>query len=406
MTEASNQLSFQWVDGVEPLSDMVEEWIALADRVGADIYANPVWVLTWWMHFGQGRTLRALVVRNANGHLVALIPFMIHAVWLGPIRIRIAKLAATDPNTVVFRLAAEEWAVTPSLTEALSDLLGRGCADLISFTPASERGQVLHAARDAVAHYASSHPPLALQDRAAGTHTVFELPGSFDGYLSRLSKKRRNQYRRDLKRLQSDHGLTTQVTHPDAVQFQDFVRFHNQQWEKAGRGGHCTDWGGSEAFYSELAKETLTSGKTWFVEQHGHSSALATQFCLVSGQVCHWRLPARSTDPELERLSLGKIGLVQMIEELIEGGITRIEAGIGDYGYKLIYGGEAVPTHRLIISRQSGFAAIRLKLCLGWARLLHLAYYRLWFGRLTPRLRAILPLRHKPLWAAWVRTRI
>ncbi len=406
MTEASSQLSFQWVDGVAPLQEMVKEWTALADRVRADIYADPVWVLTWWSHFGKGRTLRSLIVRNAEGDLVALIPFMIHSIWLGPVRTRVAKLAATDPNTVVFRLATEEQALTSSLSEALSDILGQGHADLISFTPASERGHILSAAREAVAHYTPSHPALVLQDTAAGTHTVFELPDSFDSYLSQLSKKRRNQYRRDLKRLQNDHGLTTQVTHPGTAQFQDFVSFHNQQWQEAGKGGHFTDWAGSVAFYSDLAKTTLSTGKTWFVEQHGHNSPLATQFCLVSGRVCHWRLPARSTDPELERLSLGKIGLIQMIEKLIEDGITRVEAGIGDYGYKLIYGGEAVPTHRLIISQKSGLAALRLKLCLGWARLLHLAYYRLWFGRLAPRLRSILPLGHKPLWTAWVRTRI
>lgn len=385
---------------------MAEEWTNLIDRVGADIYAAPVWVLTWWAHFGKGRTMRTLLARNANGDLVALIPFMIHTIWLGPIRVRIAKLAATDPNTVIFHLAAEEQAVKPSLTEALSDLLGQGRADLISFTPASERGQILEAARDVVAHYDPSNPPLALQDNATGTHTVFELPDSFDDYIGNLSKKRRNQYRRDLKRLQSDHGLTTQVTHPCATHFQDFVRFHNQQWQEAGKGGHFTDWARSEAFYSDLAEATLQSQKTCFIEQNGHNSILAIQFCLVSGQVCHWRLPARSTNPGLERLSLGKVGLIQMIEKLIESGVTRIEAGIGDYGYKLVYGGEAVPTYRLIISRHSIWARMRLRLCLGWARLLHLAYYRLWFSRLAPRLRSILPFRHKPLWATWVRTRI
>lgn len=403
MKDTGTQMMFQWVDGTEPLEDIAAEWAALAQRTGADIYATPVWVLTWWAHFGRGRTLRTLVVHDAQGQLVALLPFMIHSVWAGPVKIRIAKLAATDPNTVLFRLAAENHVLAQSLTEALTSLLDDGRAHLVSFSPASERGDILAAVRDVVPQ---NNNALTLSDARSGTHTVFELPDTFDGYLANLSKKRRSQYRRDLKHLQKDHELTTALTHPGSDQFRDFVGFHNRQWQEIGKGGHFVDWPGSAAFYGDLADATLQSHETWFVEQHGRDEPLATQFCLVAGQVCHWRLPARSTDPELERLSLGKIGLIQMIEQLINAGVTRIEAGIGAYGYKLIYGGESVATHRLIVSRQSAWSSFLIKISLGWARFLHLAYYRLWFGRIAPRLRSVIPLGHKPLWSAWIRTRI
>lgn len=405
MKDTGTQLTFKWIDGTEPLQNMAGEWAALATRTGADIYATPVWVLTWWAHFGRGKALRTLAAYDIEGQLVALLPFMIHSVRVGPVRIRIAKLAATDPNTVILRLAAEEQVLVQCLAEALSGLCGDSHAHVISFSPASERGTILAAIRDAVAlDYNSS--ALTVSDTPLGTHTIFELPASFDNYLADLSKKRRSQYRRDLKHLQKDHGLTTRLTYPGSDQFKDFVGFHNRQWQEIGKGGHFVDWPGSVAFYSDLAEATVQSHETWFIEQLGQDGPLATQFCLVSGYVCHWRLPARSIDPELERLSLGKIGLIQMIEQLISAGVTRIEAGIGAYGYKLVYGGESVPTHRLIVSRQSAWSSFLLKLCLGWSRLLHLAYYRLWFGRIAPRLRSVIPLGHKPLWSSWIRTRI
>ena len=209
-----------------------------------------------------------------------------------------------------------------------------------------------------------------------------------------------------MKRLQSDYGLTTELSYPNTSKFEEFIQFHNQQWHEVGKGGHFTDWPGSSDFYTDLAETTQHAKSTWFVEQHGQDSTLATQFCLVSGQVCHWRLPARSTDPELERLSLGKVGLIQMIEKLIDAGVTRIEAGIGAYGYKLVYGGESIPTHRLIVSRRGRWPALMVRLCLGWARLLHLGYYRLWFGRIMPRLKSFIHLNHKPLWVAWIKTRL
>lgn len=406
MTGNEHQLAFEWVDGAPALQDITDEWSLLAGRVGADIYAHPEWVMTWWAHFGQARQLKTLVVREQGGQLAGLIPFMIHSIRLGPVSVRVAKLTATDPNTVIFRLATEEAALTAGLEKAFLDLLsGHDRVHLISFTPASERGDILGAVRDAAAR-ATSAAALSLVDTPSGTHTVFELPETFDAYLSALSKKRRNQYRRDLKRLQGDHGLTTHMSHPDAQAFENFVRFHTQQWQEVGKGGHFADWPGSANFYSHLAETAKRNGTVWFVEQLGPETTLATQFCLVAGQVCHWRLPARSTNPEMERLSLGKVGLIQMTEKLIEAGITRIEAGIGAYGYKLVYGGESVPIYRLIIARQGGWSFLMVKLCLGWARILHLAYYRLWFGRITPRLRSVLPLKHKPLWAAWIKTRI
>ena len=241
MTDTDVRLTFKWVDGVKGLERMADAWAALARRTGADIYATPVWVLTWWAHFGRGKTLRTLVAYDTQGQLVALLPFMIYPVWLGPVRIRIAKLAATDPNTVIFQLAATETALKNSCTEALNGLLGDGRAHLVSFTPASEHGTMLAAIRDGVA------PELALTDTPAGTHTVFELPDTFEGYLANLSKKRRGQYRRDLKHLQNDHGLTTRMVHPDAHQFGDFVDFHNRQWQEVGKGGHFADWPGSAA---------------------------------------------------------------------------------------------------------------------------------------------------------------
>ena len=412
MTQLDEGQTYCWIDGPAALAEIADDWRALAEITGADVYMIPDWTLTWWTHFGAGRTLTALVARRADGSLAGLLPFMIDTIRIGPLPIRVARLAATDPHAVILALPVAAEILHDMLTRAVSDLLGGVSAPLaVTFTPASERGPLLDAVRAIIPSGSTTaaftgKQELRCVDRKMGTHTAFELPKTFDDYLAALSKKRRSQFRRDLKNLREAHGMTAQFRHPDARDFAEFVTFHDKQWRETGKGGHFTDWRGSAAFYSDLSDRLQPRGNIWLDRQDSAAGPLAAQFSLVSDQVCHWRLPARTIDPELDRLSVGKVGLILMIERLIANGVRRIEAGVGAYDYKLVYGGEAVPVHRLIVTRATLSARLQLALLLGWARLLHLSYYRLWFGRLAPRLRKLVPWPHRPLWASWIRSRI
>ncbi|MEO6299559.1 MAG: GNAT family N-acetyltransferase [Paracoccaceae bacterium] len=166
------------------------------------------------------------------------------------------------------------------------------------------------------------------------------------------------------------------------------------------------DWPGSAEFYSDLAARTATEERVRLYRLNGVAGPIGSQFCLVAGGTAHWRLPARNLDPEAERLGSGTVGLVKMIDNLITEGVSRIEAGRGEYSYKLDYAGRNVPVHRLIVRPGTPFAALRLKLLLGWADLLNLLYYRIWFQRLAPRYRKLTGAKPRPLWRSWIRTRL
>lgn len=395
-------MEITWIEQPEDLMRLRDEWQALANHSRADIYLMPEWFDLWWEHFGDDCQLACLVARQ-GGTLVGLVPFCIDRIRIGPFALHVARLAGTDPHCIVFHMPIQADIEAAEVLAACFDHLFRnlGC-DLVSFTPASDLSDLIPLVRRACSGRAS----LSVIDQSLGSHVVFDLPESFDQYLGGLSKKRRGQFRRDLKGLRDIYGMGSSRVFPHTDEFTDFTLFHTRQWQASGRNGHFHDWPGSTGFYCALAERMAEAGHVQLHKLTGRTKPLATQFVLVSGQTCFWRLPARTLDAEAERLSIGKVGLVLMIEQLISDGIRRIEAGRGEYDYKLVYGGADIPVHRLVISRATWWAGMRLRLLLAWADLLDLLYYRIWFLKLAPRLRRLTGGKPRPLWRAWIRTRL
>ena len=394
-------LVVSWVDRPDALGPLHAEWQALANQTGADIYLMPDWFSLWWRHFGAGRKLACLIAHR-DGVLVGVLPFCLETCWAGLLPMRIARLAGTDPHCIVFQLPLEDTVATELLQAALQHLTGPlGCL-AVSFTPVSDMAGYLAALRTT----GNQTSDLTLLEARVGSHVIFDFPGSFDDYLAGLTKKRRSQFGRDVRGLQDTFAMTSDHFVPDAAEFDDFVTFHTQQWQAVGRGGHFQDWPGSAAFYRDLAVQTTAAQRVQFDRLKGSDGALATEFSLVAGHTAYWRLPARRLDADIDRLSAGKVVFLLMFERMIRDGITRIEAGRGDYGYKIDYGGYAVPVHRLLFSRATGLAQLRLKLLLGGSDLLNLLYYRIWFLKLAPRLRNLTGGRPRPLWRSWIRSQL
>lgn len=393
-------IQIAWLDRREELRAIYDDWRSLVDRTGSDIYLGPDWFDVWWDHFGSQRSLACLTAYRA-GTLIGVVPFCIETIRIGPLRYRLARLAGTDLHTILLHLPLEPLWASQVLTRGLGDLLLGGKCDLISFTPASEMSDLIAHVREACSYA----PVLNLMDIDGGSHTIFQLPETFDLFLKKLSKKRRAQFRRDVRSLVERTGMTSEVIYPDAATFRDFACFHNRQWRAVGKGGHFSDWPGSEAFYSALAERVVKWRNIQLHTLNGKdSSLLATQFALVSGTTCHWRLPARSLDPEAERFGLGKIGLLMMIEQLIDQGVTKVEGGLGEYDYKRTWGGEDVPTRKFVI--RYSLPHWKLRLLFTWADLLNLLYYRIWFQKLAPRLCRLTGAKSGPLWQGWIRTRL
>ncbi|WP_237212595.1 GNAT family N-acetyltransferase [Ruegeria lacuscaerulensis] len=378
------------------------DWDDLVAASGADIYFLSDWQASWWDHYGKSfaasRHPICFMLRDGT-ELVGALPFCIETIWAGPVPVRIARLAGVDPNFAVMALpiaAGHEATVLRAVFDHLTQRLN--CA-AISFSPMSERATQLDSLRAVDGQGVS-----LLRDDSPRGHTLMTLPDSFDGFMKALSKSRRREVRRDIKRLTETAPLRNTSSTPDTVDpmMDRFIALHTKQWQAAGKGGHFSDWRVAAAFYRDLLHRLGSKGQAMIDEQWQGGILLSCQLRYTLGDKAYWWLNARETDPEFAKVGLGRVGLVERVEGLIGDGITLVEAGAGEYEYKLSYGGELVPIHNIVLAPDLPLARLRARILLWWADALHLFYYRAWFLKFRPRL----GLRPGRLWTSWIRTRL
>jgi CelD/BcsL family acetyltransferase involved in cellulose biosynthesis len=390
-------LAAEWLASPAELDGVRDEWDTFVEESGSDIYFTVDWLQAWWEHYARGRTFAGLIVREGS-RIVGALPFCVERVWAGPVPVRLARLVGADSTLPVFTPPIAEGFEEPVLRTALGRLLAS--CDAVALSPLSGESPAAAAAE----RLAESDRFRLVRSDSPGPHTVFRLPASFDEYLAGLGKSGRQGHRRYLRQLAKRHELSYRtVSGDEAIAYLDrFLELHAAHWQGEGKLGHFGDWPGSEDFNRDLIARMAASGRARFYEMAGDGRTLAIEYSFVLGDRCYWRLPARDTDPELQKVRLGRLSLVEMFRVLIEDGQRMVEGGPGHYEYKLRLGAEEHPLRRVVIGAPSRSSGLRAALLLRWADLLHLVYYRGWFLKLAPRLR----LPRRPLWRRWVRTRI
>jgi CelD/BcsL family acetyltransferase involved in cellulose biosynthesis len=389
--------------GIDGILANRASWDACVAATGGDIYFTADWIAAWWAHFSANRRLLPLCLWRGQ-ELVGVLALCIEVFWLGPVPVRMARLAGMDPNYPILGLplppGQEDEALQLVFSEALTH---QGCVGL-SLSPISDLATATAPIRQAAGTLGL---PLAA-DVADRQHTVMHLPETFDAYFAALSKSRRREYRKDLSKLEERHRLDNRTSVPETVEarLQAFIKLHTDQWQAIGKAGHFGDWPGSAAFYADVTSRLATSGRATLEEHCADGTPLSTQLAFRQGARAYWRLIARTLDPELVQFGVGRVGLVERVRLLIGDGVRLVEAAAGEYDYKLDYGGELVGMRRMIIGAPRFHARIRLWLLLAWSDLLNLLYYRVWFLKLAPRLRKVTGGQPRPLWRSWIRSRL
>lgn len=383
------------------LADLRTEWEQLVDAVDGEIYMTPDWLESWWAVYAGRRSLAVFVCR-AHGRLVGVVPMLIDRVHIGPTALRVARVLGSDYGLLVCQppvLAEHSPAV---FTAVLDGLLGHDLADVASFTAVGESWAALPGLRDAAT--APSAPWELLNDEPRGPFTTFHLPATFDEYLGTLSKNHRQNYRRTINLIRRHGALRWDLTPPDAAEA-EFERFrvqHETQWARDGKLGHFGDWPRALEFHTALVRRNAPLGRLRLVRLLLDDEPIAYNYAYRLGAAYHWLLPSRRVGEEYDRMGLGRVGVMTMIEAAIAEGARRVEAGPAHYDYKVQLGGTEIPRRALLIAaRRRGVRARVQRFALA-ARCLDVAYNKFWYRRVAPRIR----WGRGSLWDWWIRSRI
>ncbi len=379
---------------------MQTAWNDLVLRSGADVYQTFEWCRLWWRHYGMHRQLQLLLCFSGE-EMVGLIPAFVETLWLGPARIRAAKLIGSDFSLQLCNLPIMPDAIEQAVSRAVRHFLGDEKCDVWIAGPLSgptaRIEEILDTGRNETELVESA------ESLGHSITTRFDLPHHFDEYLNEIGSRQRGNYNRSLKQFAKNHQVVTDtVTEPEEVlrEFERFQWLHQAQWAAEGKLGHFVDWPKAAEFNRDLVMSFGKLGMVRFFRILADAQVASSQFCLLFGGTNYWRLPGRVCKPDWEKLSLGKMGLIQMIEASLDQGVTAVEGGRGHYDYKLQLGGREWPLRTLQFTRRGLGVSMRVKLFRAFASVLNVVYYKILFLRLLPRF----PILQRSLWPVWIRS--
>ncbi|MBN1816834.1 MAG: GNAT family N-acetyltransferase [Sedimentisphaerales bacterium] len=382
----------------QELSISQDEWDAFLGAVHGNIYLSYDWCRIWWNHYGKGRELRIFIFRE-QGHLVGIVPFAIDPVGFWPFRLRTAKILGSDFTMVIVNPPIHKKFAESIFNHVNAALLNHEHCDLVCWGPLSSNYYVAEAVQKSLE--TDSGDFQLIRNAALGNYSVFPLPATYDDYVSSLSKNTRKHYRRNQKMLCSEHHIEYGVDNT-ASGFDDFVFMHESQWTSIRKLGHFGDWPGAKEFHRDLDRVHSEHDRLRLFCLTADGKPIVYRYVYRFGKRYHSFLPARLCGAEWDKYGLGQLTHMMTVEKAMEEGIEEIEAGRGHYDHKLKLGGREFPVLSFVIGKRSFFGLLRGRLFCMFADCLHLMYYRIWFNRLAPKL----PLKRRPLWKLWIRTRL
>lgn len=385
------------------LASMQQEWDDFVELVCGDIFMTYDWCRVWWKYYGKDRRLRVFVFRN-NDELVGIVPLFFERVWLGPIFARTAKIVGSDFTLTQFSLPIHNQHIK-GVVQRLFGLLSEDNWDIMHIGPVAGLYKHYDDLKNAFEKSFGYSHIVASENK--GEQTFFKLTDTWDEYLATLDRKERSKIRRHYRLAYKATGekTTSIVANCAAIDnfekiFEDFVQMHQEHWQRLGKLGHFGDWPSAYNFHRQLAEVQLNQNRLRLIQITLGDWCLGYKYGYIFGENYFDFLDARTDCDELANVGLGRIIYSKMINIAIREKAKWIDSMRGKYKHKLEMGGQLFPTRNLYVVPKRWATVVRVRLFRLFAYLLNFFYYRVWFGRIAPKLN----LKRKPLWKSWIRS--
>lgn len=375
-------------NSIEMLS---EEWDSFIREYNQDIYSTYDWCRIWWKYYGNNRSLHIHVIR-IDGSIAGILPIFTEKLLLGAVKI--AKQIGSDYTLQTCNPAVKPEVLTFVIEFIDNYYLKNEKCDFVCYSRLVQQDQFISLNKQLT----QGNKLKWLHCFPQRTYTIFDLPASFDEYLNRLDKSSRQNFRRDTNLLNRNFKLTKENCNDENLieEIESFATLHKKQWEAEGKLGHFGDWPDAFEFNKELVEVLGKKGRVRFFKIIADEKVISSQFCFIFGNWNFWRLPARLSDDMWRRYGLGRNGLIFMIRDCIEQGISHIEAGQEHYSYKVKLGGVEYQGYNLYFGINNKKWKFSAYIC--FCKLLEIIYYKIFFRRIFRMLHI-----RCPLWRFWIK---
>lgn len=320
----------------EALDRVSGEWTGLLQQCARPLpFVTPAFQRTWLRHFQGARELRLLTAREGE-RLVGVAPMLRD----GATAEFVGHYSICDYMDVVAAPGFER----ELAALVLDRLAGEGVTSLdlrglLEGTPTLDA----MAQAAAVAGFSAER-----EDEAIAP--VAELPGTWDEYLARLSKKDRHELRRKLRRLDSAGGDVRFSVITDAGEaaalldpFFRMMRASNHHKEE------FLDRPGMVEFFRDVVRAMGEEGmlRFYWLTFDGQPVAGVLNFDIGG---CLYMYNS-GYDPEYSHYAVGLMSKTLQIKDAIECGRTCVDFMRGDESYKYDLGGRDQKVYRLKLTK-------------------------------------------------------
>jgi CelD/BcsL family acetyltransferase involved in cellulose biosynthesis len=353
---------------LEELQPYTQAW----DRLAAGVpFRSWAWLSTWWRHYGgesnlpRNRELFVLAVFDDGDMLVGLAPWFLQstAAFGSIVRMLGSGKVSSDYLTLLSSRGMEE-AVAEIVADYLTAASGNARADHRPWDQIELTGVDYEDRPTAFLAAALRRRGCTIHRRSTVNCWRIELPADWEEYLSRLSKKFRQEVRR-LERNYFDSGravVQRVVKLADLPQNLDLLaELHQRRRRSLGEAG-CYDSPQFAAFIGEVSPLLLRQGQLQLKRLEIDGQSVAAEYQLTGGGVVYAYQPG--IDTEAIAHQPGKLMNIAAIRRAIAQGHRSYDFLRGDEPYKAHFRAVGRPSMEIRIIPGRPTAQLRHKLWL------------------------------------------
>ncbi len=319
----------------DALQAIESEWQNLFNQCpNATVFQSPAWLIPWVTHF-IGDTLRALIVRRSDGHLIGIAPMFLWTNETGERQLLPAGISHSDYIDCLIEPGTEQ-PCADAFAEFLNALSTEW--DVCRFEQLAWNARLIQLWP--TARRREGEPCLTL----ALPPNLVELPRT-------LPKQIRQNLTYYQNRSAKIGTVTYEVARPDSLAecLEALFCLHNACWKTRGVQGAFTDET-VRSFHAEVAARCMAVGSLRLHTLRLNSKIIASAYCFKNAS--RTSLYLTGYDPEFKQLSPGTLIIGRAIEQAVEDGSLEFDFLRGREPYKYLWGATERPTFAIQFSNR------------------------------------------------------